>query len=56
MLFRSLSSPASAPTAANAWYQDSADNYPDGGRLQNRQPAAGDLYFGVLGFDRAPNR
>lgn len=51
-----LSSPTGTPTAANAWYQDGADYYPEGGRLQNRQPVAGDLYFGVLGFDRAPNR
>jgi hypothetical protein len=48
-----LSSPAAVgQTAAVAWYQENADNYPDGEWAVDRQPRSGDLYFGVLGYGR----
>lgn len=46
------STPGPGQTAAGAWYQEGVDNYPDGSRHLREQTRSGDLYFGILGYNR----
>jgi len=46
------STPSAGQMAAGAWYQEGVDNYPDGSRHLRDQARTGDLYFGILGYNR----